>query len=265
MPRIEQLCKAHFPWAQVHTILESVASMDVQDRRAMSSDLQINPVRVDAGGISLAHRPRLYWCTWDLVPEEGLTLTPKGGEEWEAYTEVTLNANLDPSDYLEAGWTLKPGCKLATFTTSRPSDKPGRRPAGLAGCDDEAKARWRADNHRYPPYQYKGEFCVHHANGQVRPASIAEREVILGFPLGYTQYCVPKMERVGSRYDDLRKTLLGNTWSVPVVTILIKQLMQLLGVIEPMSVQDVSNLFTPWKGSFLGQRFATATYSTSSS
>ena len=250
VPRIEQLCRTAFPWAQVHRILESVASMDSVDRAAMSADLEDIPLRVDSAGISLARRPRLYWCSWGLHPEPGLAMERKG-EGWEEYMEVTLETEVKEADYLEAGWHLKPGCKLATFTTSRPSAKPGRRPAGLASCDEATLSRWREDEHRYPPYQYKADFCVHHPDGRVRPASISEREVVLGFPLGYTQYCVQKSERVGSRYDDIRKTLLGNSWSVPVVAVLIKQLMELLGVMEPLSIQTLCDRFTPGHGSSL--------------
>ena len=66
---------------------------------------------------------------------------------------------------LEPGWSVPAGNRLATFTTSRPSDRPGRRPAGLHSCDEATLRRWKADLHRYPPHQYKEEFCVHHASG----------------------------------------------------------------------------------------------------
>ena len=108
--------------------------------------------------------------------------------------------------------------------------------------------RWREDQHRYPPYQYKPEHCVHHSSGQVRVPNIAERELILGFPLGYTQHCLPKQQRVGSIYEDTRKTLLGNSWSVPVVTGLIAQLMIPLGLMDPITMQEIVDRITPGKG-----------------
>ena len=61
VPRVEDLVKKEFPWAQVHSLVESVASMDERDRAAMSADLERQPLRVDAAGVSLARRPRLYW------------------------------------------------------------------------------------------------------------------------------------------------------------------------------------------------------------
>ena len=38
IPRVEQLVRDCFPWAQVHLFVESVDSMDASDRAAMSSD-----------------------------------------------------------------------------------------------------------------------------------------------------------------------------------------------------------------------------------
>ena len=63
---------------------------------------------------------------------------------------------------------------------------------------------------------------------------------------------MPKSHRVGSQYEDVRKTLLGNTWSVPVVAFLIKQLMELLGIMDPLPLQVLVARFTPGCGSTLG-------------
>ena len=248
VPRVVGLCKKAFPWAQVHQLLESVASMDDCDREAMSQDLQLIPFKVDAAGVSLARRPRLYWCTWELLEEPGVLLEEPKGHDWGRVREVRLTAELDEKDFLEPGWGLQPNQRLATFTTSRPSPKPGRRPAGLHHCDEATLQRWREDSHRYPPYQYKPEFGVHNKRGEVRVANVAERELILGFPLHYTQHCMTKQHRVGSLYEDLRKTLLGNSWSVPVVAILMKALFQQLGILEPISVQEVIHRLTPGRG-----------------
>eukprot|EP00435_Cladocopium_sp_Y103_P044210 s1097_g12.t1 len=193
IPRIHQLVAEMFPWAQVHRFIESVDSMDAADRTAMSKDLGLTPFRVDSAGVSLARRPRLYWLSWELTPEEGFQLHPH------------------------------------------------RRPAGLHSCDDLARARWSQDLHRFPPYQYKAENCIHHASGALRVASIAEREAILGFPVGYTEQCLPKQARHGDDWEDLRKTLLGNSWSVPVVALLLKQLFEPLGLAPSETVATIAN------------------------
>ena len=74
--RIFGLCKVHFRWAQVHHLMESVASMDDDDRYVMSQDIGVLPWRIDAFGLALCHRPRFYWLSWELVEETGVTLIP---------------------------------------------------------------------------------------------------------------------------------------------------------------------------------------------
>jgi hypothetical protein len=121
--------------------------------------------------------------------------------------QITLTAALDPKDFLEPGWFLPPGHKLATFTTQFRAD--GQRALPLV-MKLRCSAGDRTPMHRYPPYQYKPDFCAHHRHQEVRVASVVEREVVLRFPANYTQQCVPKAERVGDRYWDVRKTLLGS-------------------------------------------------------
>ena len=51
--------------------MESVASMSEGDRSIMSAAVETHPYKVDSGGISLCHRPRLYWLDWDLTEGRG--------------------------------------------------------------------------------------------------------------------------------------------------------------------------------------------------
>ncbi|CAL1141087.1 unnamed protein product, partial [Cladocopium goreaui] len=92
VPRVRDLLKAAFPWAQVQTLMESVASMDQSDEEIMSASFGATPWYIDAGNVSLAHRPRLYWTEWELVAEEDATLDvlPSG-----------LNPNLRVQDLVE--------------------------------------------------------------------------------------------------------------------------------------------------------------------
>eukprot|EP00435_Cladocopium_sp_Y103_P041108 s1479_g11.t1 len=228
IPRVVELVKSKFPWAQVHAFVESVASMDAKDRAAMSSDLEMTPNKVDAAGISLARRPRLYWLTWELCPEEGMTLLEPDGGGWYRLREIELTAQVDQQKFLQPGWFMPPGQRLATFTTSRPSPVPGRRPAGLHTCNEDTLNKWRQDAHRYPPYQYKPEYGV-----------------ILGFPANYTEQCVAKSDRKAEWVSDIRKTLLGNSWSVPVVACLLKQLFERLGLAPQLSIQALVDRGVP--------------------
>ena len=192
VPRISALCRRHFPWAQVHNITENVASMDFADCVAMNQGYQEEPWYIDSGGASLARRPRLYWVSWELFEDEDAEVFWGSSGRLPIKGEVVLKAQVDEQKFLQPGWRA-PEQPLPTFTTSRPSPTPHRRPAGLEGCQAHEKQRWKDDNHRFPPYQYRDCNCVRNSKGEFRPPNIAEREAILGFPLGYTKQCMKKI------------------------------------------------------------------------
>lgn len=152
---------------------------------------------------------------------------------------------MDEKDCLEPGWRRVASHQaLPTFTTSRPSPVPGRKPAGLELCSEEDLGRWKQDMHRFPPYQYKAVNCV--TNGdRVRVPSVRERECILGFPLDYTARCYPKSQQNSTAWTDCRLTLLGNSWSVPVVCYLLHSLFLTLGLNTPLTMQDLVRPLTP--------------------
>ena len=80
VPRIVGMFKRAFPWAQVHSITENVASMDFNDCQVMNEEFELLPWFIDADGICLAHRPRLYWITWELQEGEGVEIFWGSGE-----------------------------------------------------------------------------------------------------------------------------------------------------------------------------------------
>ena len=228
--RITQLVKEHFRWCQVHTLMECVSSMDHVDRDHMSSDFGAQPVRIDAGNLTWCHRPRLYWCTWELVEGEGATL-----DTTQAVSVWWLVARQELAEVLEAGWEkVNPTTSFPTFTTSRPSSTPGRKPAGLRECAAHELKRWGDDLHRFPPYQYMDRRGLVNRQGEIRVPSVAEREVMLGFPVHYTAGCCSKSERKKDGYLDRR--LVG--W-------LLSQLISCLVGETPMSPQEVVDKTRP--------------------
>ena len=239
--RIFLLLKAAFPWAQVRKLMENVSSMDFDDEAVMSESLQLRPWMIDASGVSLARRPRLYWIDWELAEGQGVKLsTPKSGR-----STVELHVELNPQLFLEPGWRqVSPG-KLPTFTTSRPRAHPGYKPAGLSQCTADERARWVADEHRFPPYQYCSSNCLVNKAGDIRLPSISEREVIMGFPKGYTMHCLPKKWHGTSSHRDQRLTLVGNSWNVTVVTWLLSQMGFLLGLNEDLPLEEVVKRTSP--------------------
>ena len=247
VPRIESILKRFFTWCPTFTLIENVASMDAHDCRTMSEAYDLSPWQVDASGLSLCRRPRLYWFNWEPRALIGATVVPGDSHRLPLAGAIHLEAKIDERDFLEPGWRLNSPGRFPTFTTSRPSETPGRKPAGLALCPPEAKARWHADKHRFPPYQYRWENSVSNSQGEVRVPSVVEREVILGFPSQYTAKCVPKAEVGTTRCNDVRLTLLGNSWSVPVVAVLLHCLFATLGLNEVKTVQEIVDHLTPGK------------------
>lgn len=240
VPRIKGLLQQAFPWAQVRCLMESVASMGQEDKAVMSQAGNCIPYKVDAAGVCLAHRPRLYWCDWELIEMEGARVTLNPLATWGDHHLVSLAALVEPADYLEPGWRLQQvEQRLPTFTISRPASAPGRRPAGIHQCQAHEKARWVSDHHRFPPYQYRDQNCLVNRSGELRIASLAEREVIMGMPLGYTQHCRPKSERSGVDYNDERLSLVGNAWCVQVVAWLIGCLTAPLGLSSRFTPQQI--------------------------
>ena len=244
VPRIEALCRAAFPWAQIQSLTENVASMDYQDCQLMNDEYELEPWYIDAGGVCLSHRPRLYWVSWELTTAEGVRLLQGSDGRLPICGEVKLTAEVETKAYLEPGADLGKGARLPTFTTSRPSSRPLRKPAGLRSCAHHELERWRRDQHRFPPYQYRDENCVW-AQGMFRPPSVVEREVILGFPAGYTSQCMKKADHGSKAHEDCRLTLLGNSWAVPVVAWLLSVLFGRLGIIEPISLQQLVDRLRP--------------------
>lgn len=178
--RIYELVRRRFPWAQVHRLMESVASMDAVDRKVRSQSVDSTPVLIDACGVAGCRRPRLYWPTWELEESSGAAISSVTGEAWEQVTEVKLVCEHDDEQCLEPGWSKCSQEPFPTFTTSRPRSSPGRRPAGIHQRNADELQRWYDDQHRFPPYQYRRALCVANKHGQVRVPSIEEREVPTG-------------------------------------------------------------------------------------
>ena len=132
-----------------------------------------------------------------------------------------------------------------TFTTSRPRSVPGRKPAGVQQCSSDDLRRWELDRFRFPPYQYCMANCLVNKHNELRVPDVAERELMLGFPLNFTAGCLPKNRQKGDEYNDCRLTLLGNTWSVVVVASLLGQLLTRLGMLGLRTPQDHLNQTSP--------------------
>eukprot|EP00435_Cladocopium_sp_Y103_P018556 s1332_g4.t1 len=244
--RVFLMVKRRFSWAQVHYLMESVFSMDEKDRAIMSEHMGSTPFMVDAACMAICRRPRLYWVSWEICESPDVQLVTKGTGQWTIYTEVILKCSVDASQFIQKGWTLN-GDKLPTFTTARPRLSPGNKPAGLWQCESWEVDRWEQDLHRYPPYVYRDKHCLSNGKGDYRLPSIHEKEVAMGFPLDYTACCLPKSKQNGAAYQDVRHSLVGNSWHVPVIAWLMKELFAPLGLTPLRTLGDVVAAASPGK------------------
>ena len=250
--RVRGLVSNAFVWAQVHTLMESVASMDDQDLEVMSHDFGSFPWRCEAGMFLWCNRPRYYWISWELIEQEEVVLVAPTSSS-PGRLELSGFQHLD--DVCREGWTkVDPFKSFPTFTTSRPRGHPGRKPAGIHQCTQEELDRWSSDSFRFPPYQYRSENCLVNRAGVVRLPSPEEKEAAMGFPVGYTSQCVPKSQRSGVSYDDVRHTLIGNSWAVPVVAWLLGQLFSVRGLCRVFTPQQVLDQLLPQNRLFLQDR-----------
>ena len=221
--RVHELVRKAFPWAQVHRLMESVASMDSGDRALMSASVGSCPYLIDPVKICGCRRPRLFWPTWELRETSGVQVSSSRGGAWEAITEVTLEAPYDINAFLEPGWTKVSDEWFPTFTTSRPRATPGRKPAGLKQCTERELKDWAEDWHRFPPYQYQTKFRVQGKHQNTRLQA----------------------------WQDERLTLIGNSWNVFVVAWLLSQLSAVLGLGPVLSLEQVMQQCSPGGGQTL--------------
>ena len=245
VPRVKALVEKEFFWAQVHLLMESVASMNIEDREIMSEAVELRPWKIDSLGLTICRRPRLYWCTWEFVEQEQAQVNSP--DQNDGVGEVRFSSEVFPSKLLNPGWSLS-GETLPTFTTARPSEVPGRKPAGIDSCSPEEIQRWKDDSHRFPPYQYTQRCGVVNKHGLWRLPDVGEREVCMGLPWGYTKMCMPKGQQKGWDYENTRLTLLGNSWQVGVITWLLGQLFTPLGLCPKYEPHDVVHALTPGLG-----------------
>ena len=128
VPRIEQDFRELFPWAQVHRLMESVASMAQEDREIMSEGAQSLPFKIDSIGMTLCHRPRLYWCTWELQSSAGAVVAPPPGQEWKHMGLFPFLGSLilPPCWSLDGDWLTNGACLL-----SRPPVQGSHQASGL--------------------------------------------------------------------------------------------------------------------------------------
>ena len=252
MKRVTTEIKKIFTWAQVHTLMECLGSVDAADRSAMTCSFGNLPYKIDAAGLSLCKRNRFYWFDWVVQVEQGVTTQIPPDAEPTSFGKVFFDVEIREEWFLPPKWSMAggPQHRLPTFTASAPKANPGSTPAQCEACSPADREKWAHDRRRFPLYQYQ------HINGLIHPRhgwrmpGVLDRESCLGFPLDYTLKIFKKQERKAKplEHEDARLSALGHSWSVPVLAVLFKNLLAPLGVCQDISVGDLVERLRPGSG-----------------
>ena len=223
IPMVLSILKRLVPHLLIAHGTENVSSMDragPHTRRSYNKVLGLLPVHCCSSLCSPCRRPRYYWINWALEETEEaklhieedraeLALTGKWPEWAERY---------DSNTYRPAEFRNTPYC---TFVRSIKRRKPPLEPKGLEYTSIKAQQRWSEDCFRYPPYQYEMSNLVV-TSGAARPLNSRERAVRLGFGWNHLDAAFSKKtSKVPEREkEDVRCSLIGNSFSAPVIAFL---------------------------------------------
>ena len=208
-------------------LFENVASMAESDREVVTRFLGVRPVVACASGISQVRRKRYLWASWPVTSAPGVTVEERAAT-WKVSFEATLP---EPRLWLDPGWEMigGPDIRFPTFMRALPKKKQTFLPAGIASTPPDARRRWKSDQWRYPPYQYKREFCVRNRRRprQVRLLNARERETLMFLGRNATKYAVnpTHVKESPQVLEDERCCLIGNTFHAGVVALIFAALL----------------------------------------
>lgn len=168
-------------------------SMNHPDIARISKELGVDPVLLDAKDFGAMSRPRLFWTD---IPIQGYR--PSGAMLRDALLDEV------PEKYMLSD--------RAVAYMNRPAGKSGRTHFERHGMrwDDEKASTIPSVIHKGVPYN-----ALQLPDGSMRKLAPEEIEGLFGFPQGYT----------AGQSDTQRYKALGNSWSVPTVSHILKGLL----------------------------------------
>ena len=213
---------AAWPEAKVDFMIENVASMKPCDRDRMSQALGVLPIKCCPSSVWPVKRPRYYWLSWGMETTGEYQMM-----EEEGFTKCTIQGNAKSlASYLPHYQTIPRDMKaLPTFMRSISRKTPRNAPAGIDNCGPQDLARWRDDQHRFPPYQYKHDNTIYDKRKRKRSVPDTRlREVLMLFREDHTYAGITGRERCKGpeQHRDLRDSWLGNSMHCGVVAVLLR-------------------------------------------
>ena len=202
---------------------ENVAGMPLAEIDAVSRELGTKPYRIEAMDVGYVRRPRLYWLSWRLVPRPGqLEIS-----EEPHYFKVKLHvAKTNFPAWAEDGWsTLNDEQALPTFAKLYKRKSPPAPIAGIKTASSQAIKRWTSASYVTQVYNFEDwNLLWNEGRTSWRIPSADERETLMGFDRGYTRAAV-KESVASAETEIIRSSLIGNSFSVQVVSYLFAQLL----------------------------------------
>ena len=166
--RIYELAKSSWPKMQIALLVENTESKYLQD---VTVALGLWPVRLEAGDICDARRPRFCCCSWELLACDDIEKVVPTERGWNIQL---LNQGHGPERWLDHGSSFE-GELLPTSVQVIPRKNPHFLPAGLKTCKKHEVARWKAASFASPPYQFRDGVTVRRPIGSRTLASARER------------------------------------------------------------------------------------------
>ena len=120
------------------------------------------------------------------------------------------------STWLTPGWEMAgtEDVRFPTFMRALPKKKETYLPSGIQSTPADARKRWKEDAWRYPPYQYKMEFCIRRKRApfELRLLCAEEREALMFLGNGATRYALNPTKAKADlvALEDCRCALIGN-------------------------------------------------------
>ncbi|CAK0842438.1 unnamed protein product [Prorocentrum cordatum] len=193
------------------------------DIAMVSEVLGVKPYRIEAMDVGAVRRPRLYWLSWQLQARVDVIEI----QEAEFYHKVKLHVAAEAVPvWAEDGWSLlDPSHVLPTFAKLYKRSSPPAPVARIKTASDIAIERWTASSYVTQVYNFEDlNLLWNSARDKWRIPTADERETLMGFDRGYTRAAV-KDSLPGVEAEIIRSSLIGNSFSVQVVSYLFAQLL----------------------------------------
>ena len=136
------------------------------------------PIKSCPSGHWPMSRPRFYWMRKPVEKGKGVRIVA----DTNYYIMEFLSESLPIQPFLGQKYKVHENfTTFPTFVQSRARKSPPILPAGINSMDSAALQRWRADEHRFAPYQYAFEKLVQDKKrGNWSPPSTRTRRGVAG-------------------------------------------------------------------------------------